>query len=419
MKRWRMNLVPCRQLGLLILITCGLAVNVPEFTLSGTFMVLQSVTPSSVSTEGTQSAQLEADQPAFPTKAYLIVADGTVNQRMVRHFREGLIRADTAGAQVVIVVINTFGGDLDAAVAIRDNLLDVHLRTIAFVNKRAISAGALIALATHDIVMVPGATIGAATPLKVTWRGFEPAGEKTISYFRKEMKATAESRAHPGELAEAMVDSDVVLPGVVEKDKLLTLTTQEALTLQLAAAQSENLEQLLQTYNLELLAESQKEATRLTAPFDESRLLGQWRAWQVWFVLGLLLALAEILIPGFFILWFGVGALLASFLAFLGVTQTVQVSAFLASSFILLVFSRTIFSNILFSSRESLPMNIEALKGRTVMVLEAIDGSLKPGLVKIGGEVWSAICDEETRLTKGAKVEVLEIVGNRVRVKPV
>lgn len=59
------------------------------------------------------------------------------------------------------------------------------------------------------------------------------------------------------------------------------------------------------------------------------------------------------------------------------------------------------------------------MKGRTGLVLKPIEGSLKPGSVKIGGEVWSAICEDETRISKGTKVEVLEVVGNKVSVKPV
>ena len=58
------------------------------------------------------------------------------------------------------------GGRVDAAVQIRDALLDSPVRTIAFVDKRAISAGALIALASENIVMAPGGTIGAATPIQ-------------------------------------------------------------------------------------------------------------------------------------------------------------------------------------------------------------------------------------------------------------
>jgi membrane protein implicated in regulation of membrane protease activity len=73
----------------------------------------------------------------------------------------------------------------------------------------------------------------------------------------------------------------------------------------------------------------------------------------------------------------------------------------------------------LFHSRESIPTNIEAVKGQSGLVLKTIEGSVKPGLVKIGGEVWSAICEEEIRIVKGAKVEVLQISGNKVKVKPV
>ncbi|MEE8200456.1 MAG: NfeD family protein [Candidatus Acidoferrales bacterium] len=360
-----------------------------------------------------------AEAEATPAKAYWIVVRGEVNSRAAERVRHGLARASAREAEVVILEIDTFGGELDAAVRIRDALLDSPQRTIAFVNRHAISAGALLALATHDIVMAPGSTIGAATPLRLTWTGTEPAGEKAISYFRKEMKATAESRGHPGPLAEAMVDPDVVVPGVVEKGKLLTLTTQEALQLELAAAQTENLEQLLQAYHLELIPESQELAARAAQETNGPGWFGGFRAWQLWFILGLLLVVAEILLPGFVILWFAVGAFLASLLALLGLPRSVQVGAFLASAFLLLVFSRTIFHSILFRSRESIATNIEALKGRQGIVLKLIEGSVKPGSVKIGGETWSAVCDDQTRIAKETKVEVLEVVGNKVKVKPV
>jgi membrane protein implicated in regulation of membrane protease activity len=38
--------------------------------------------------------------------------------------------------------------------------------------------------------------------------------------------------------------------------------------------------------------------------------------------------------------------------------------------------------------------------------------------VKIGGEVWSAVCADDIEITEGSKIEVLEIVGNKVKVKP-
>jgi membrane-bound serine protease (ClpP class) len=73
--------------------------------------------------------------------------------------------ATQAGAAAVVLDINTFGGRVDAAVQIRDSLLNSKVPTIAFINKRAISAGALISLASEKIVIGTGGTIGAATPV--------------------------------------------------------------------------------------------------------------------------------------------------------------------------------------------------------------------------------------------------------------
>lgn len=78
-----------------------------------------------------------------------------------------------------------------------------------FWHKRAISAGALIRLATENIVMTAGGTIGAATPVQAgqPGEGGKPVEEKTVSYVRKEFRATAESRKRPPLIAEAMVDA--------------------------------------------------------------------------------------------------------------------------------------------------------------------------------------------------------------------
>ncbi len=356
-------------------------------------------------------------QSASPQKAYLIPVEGSVNSYLSRQVRDGLEKAKSLGAKVVILKINTFGGKLSAAVEIRDALLDSPLRTIAFINKRAISAGALVALATHEIIMVPGATIGAAAPVEGTWRGAKPAGEKTISYFRKEMKATAESRNHPPALAEAMVDLDVVVPGVVEKGKLLTLTTQEAVKLKLAKEQIAGLGDLIRIRRLELVSEKPAETPGLAESWRVKDWFSQFRAWHVWFIVGLVLGVAEILIPGFFILWFGVGAFLAALLAWLSLPWAVQAGAFLASSFLLLLSSRTIFRSFLFKSQEDIPTNVEALTGRIGVVLKTIEGDLKPGLVQLGGEKWSAVCGSEMKIMEGAKVKILGVTGNKVRVE--
>src|SRR3990172_10583985 len=118
--------------------------------------------------------------------------EGVIDLGLAPFVQRVLDEATEAGAAAVILEINTFGGRVDAAVQIRDALLNARIRTIAFVNKRAISAGALISLAAQHIVMAEGGTIGAATPVQVGDSGTstQPVSEKTVSYVRKEFRAT-------------------------------------------------------------------------------------------------------------------------------------------------------------------------------------------------------------------------------------
>lgn len=195
-------------------------------------------------------AALHAQEPR--RIVYVAQIEGVIDLGLAPYVQRVLEEAAAARAAAVVLEINTFGGRVDAAVQIRDALLNTRMRTIAFVNKRAISAGALIGLAAQQIVMGSGGTIGAATPVQMGQPGSAalPVEEKTVSYVRKEFRATAESRQRPALVAEAMVDADVAIPGLVEKGKLLTLTTDEALQHKIADFRADTLEQALQQVGL-------------------------------------------------------------------------------------------------------------------------------------------------------------------------
>lgn len=66
----------------------------------------------------------------------------------------------------MILDINAFVGRVDAAVIIRDLLINAKVMTATFVNRRAISAGALIGIAAEKIVMADAAAIGFAATHK-------------------------------------------------------------------------------------------------------------------------------------------------------------------------------------------------------------------------------------------------------------
>ncbi|MCA9498698.1 MAG: nodulation protein NfeD [Nitrospirales bacterium] len=218
----------------------------------------QSITPRKFSVMGlvclTVFALNAKPLLANPSQLVVFVApiEGVIDLGLAPFVQRVLDEATAAGAKAVILEINTFGGRVDAAVVIRDALLDSKLLTVAFINKRAISAGALISLASEKIAMADGSTIGAATPVQIGLPGTpaQPVEEKTVSYMRKEFRATAEQRNRPPLIAEAMVDADVEIPDVIEKSKLLTLTTKEALTLKVADIQANDLKAVLQSLNL-------------------------------------------------------------------------------------------------------------------------------------------------------------------------
>lgn len=183
---------------------------------------------------------------------YVVPIEGVIDLGLAPFVARVLAEAEKTGAAAVILDVNTFGGRVDAAVQIRDSLLKARVPTVAFVNKRAISAGALISLAAEKLAMADGGTIGAATPVQagLPGAGAQPVAEKTVSYVRKEFRATAESRKRPPLFAEAMVDADVVIRGVIEKGKLLTLTTDEALKHKVADFRADTIEAVLDQLKL-------------------------------------------------------------------------------------------------------------------------------------------------------------------------
>src|SRR5918994_2497570 len=111
---------------------------------------------------------------------YAIPIEGIIDLGLAPFLARTIREAEEAGAAAVLLDINTFGGRVDAAVAMRDALLNAPIRTIAFVNQRAISAGALIALACETVIMAKGGTIGAPAPVLGGGTGqTQPADEKS------------------------------------------------------------------------------------------------------------------------------------------------------------------------------------------------------------------------------------------------
>ncbi|MCK8818046.1 ATP-dependent Clp protease proteolytic subunit [Natroniella sulfidigena] len=174
---------------------------------------------------------------------YRVPIDGDVGPGMVNLVEKGINEAEEARANAIIIELDTYGGLVDSGIRIRDLIFATETPTITYVENRAWSAGALIALAGEKLAMAEGSSIGAAET--------RPREEKYISALRKEFGATAERRGRDSKLAEAMVDSSLQVPGVIEADKLLSFSASEAVDNQVADLVVADQHQLLEKLALE------------------------------------------------------------------------------------------------------------------------------------------------------------------------
>ncbi|MFQ6604591.1 MAG: nodulation protein NfeD [Fidelibacterota bacterium] len=186
---------------------------------------------------------------------YRVPIEGTIDLGLPPYIERSIKEAEADRAVAIIFDIDTFGGRVDAATQIKDAILDSKVPTIAFINRRAISAGALISLSCETIYMTKGATIGAATAVDMQGN---KGSEKVISYMREELASTAESRGRNTDIAKGMVDEELSFTHLVidgdtievmdlegrKEGKLITLTTELALKYKMADGETETLEEV-------------------------------------------------------------------------------------------------------------------------------------------------------------------------------
>lgn len=172
---------------------------------------------------------------------YAIDIREEINQAARLYLSNGLSEARQAGADAVLLRLNTYGGLLDAADSMRTAILYSPIPVYVFIDNNAASAGALISIACKNIYMRPGANIGAATVVNQTG---EAMPDKYQSYMRSMIRSTAEAQGkdtlveagdtvfrwrRDPKIAEAMVDERIVIPNLTDSGKVLTFTAEEAL----------------------------------------------------------------------------------------------------------------------------------------------------------------------------------------------
>ena len=133
-----------------------------------------------------------------PARVYVIDIAGDVSPGMAAFVKRALDDIPAAAGNVIVFEMDTFGGQVDSAFLIVDQIVETEKgETIAFVTKKAISAGALIALACDRLAMKPNTTIGDCAPIMIGGDGPEMLGEKFQSPLRAKFRSLARRTAIP------------------------------------------------------------------------------------------------------------------------------------------------------------------------------------------------------------------------------
>lgn len=418
-----------------------------------------------------------AEGPIFWVPLKDLFDFGAVEWGLASFTRRALEEATRQHAQVVIFEIDTFGGRVDAMLFIKDLIFRAPVKTVAFVNSKAWSAGVFLALACGKIFMVPDGSLGASEP-RVGTEDVDKPDPKTVSAIRAQIEALARARDRDPLLFAGMVDRNVEIPGIKEKGSLLTLPPYLALERGaidgIAKDQAEVLRQLSIQGPLVILTPSWSEtlARVLTHPtvvplllflafggifleimtpgfgvpgtvgvvsfllFFGGRYVAGLAGWEplLLFLIGIvLLALELLVIPGFGVTGFtGIGTLLLSLYLVLRTTRILfREQALLESLFYMAVFGGIFLLSLLFlpsnpiwrklGLRDKSPVGKEVEGAFSPSVLLGKRGITKTilrpaGIVEIEGRPYGVVTRGEF-IEAGKVVVVDEVQGNKIIVR--
>jgi membrane-bound serine protease (ClpP class) len=187
---------------------------------------------------GLFSAQTDPLSAPPASRVYILPIRENIMPPLVYVVRRGVKEAMAANADLLILDMKTDGGRVDVTEEIIRVISQFQGRTATYVNDRAFSAGAFIAVATQEIFMAPQSVIGAAAPIMMAPGGVGTATlpdtteAKMTSAIRALVRVQAEKNGHNAEVIEAMIDKTMELKMDGEllnkAGNILTLTDRQA-----------------------------------------------------------------------------------------------------------------------------------------------------------------------------------------------
>jgi membrane-bound serine protease (ClpP class) len=190
-------------------------------------------TPKTAPTWKHPKVDLPADGIA---KIYVIPIHKEIGKTNKFILRRGLKQAIAKGADVVVLDMDTPGGRADIMLEMMDMIDHYNGRTIAYIDKEAMSAGALISASAREIYFAPKSVIGAAAVISATGEDIPHTLKTKIdSYMDAKLRAITGENPRRADVIRAMMQEDYVLTidgkTIKEKGTLLSRTSEEAMEL--------------------------------------------------------------------------------------------------------------------------------------------------------------------------------------------
>ena len=418
-----------------------------------------------------QTVYAQNNQPL----AIVMTADGPIMPAMREYIKRGVEVAERRNAEVLIIQLNTPGGDLLTTIDIIGIIRASRVPVVVYVAPRnaiAGSAGALITVAGHASAMAPETVIGASTPIsgsggdlnaderakavnasKAAIRDIvAPRGDQALKLAESmidEAKAATAKEALDAHLVDFIVDNvDDLLESL---DGFTVQVNNQSRTLHTANAQTEPLDMSFIERFLLLLTDPNIVFSLLgigtTALLIEISSPGGWVAG---FVGVVCLALATYGLGILPVNWFGIIFLVTAFVLFIldikapthGALTIAGVASFIVGALVLFnsatvpqfqrvsvpliisfgVFLGLVFFGILMLALRTIHvpvrMGVESYIGKTGTARSPFDES--GGQVQMGSELWTAEpVPESEKIGKGDRVEVVEVKGLRLKVRKI
>ena len=321
------------------------------------------------------------------------------------HLLSTIDRANQEEVAFLVIEIDTPGGRIDVLRELVQKILGSSVPIISYVSPKgasATSAGTYILLASHIAAMAPTTNVGSATPVLID--GTEPSPDmrnKMVNDAAAYIRGIANERNRNASWAERSVRTAE------------NVTASEALELEVIDFVAQDISELLEqssdtTVNLNGIQ------TKLN--FSNTDLIQQSNSFDldyavIWIVTGAILVLAEFMVSGFIVLFFGVAAIVTGLAISLGVPGEggIPYTIFVLVSLALLLFARKQmkrwFQGDVVGSQQN-EIDKEFI-GEIVEIISGFDpDSPGYGIVSYRGSHWNAKSDTSFH-TQGTRVSVI------------